>query len=111
MKELNAVAGQSFTLGSGIFGGFRADHDNYTMDRLRNAGFALIGRTAAPEVGIVPATEPRRFGPTRNPWNRDRGSRALRAPTLAATSSPPTTPPPAPSPTSRTCPTCSPDMR
>ncbi|MFL5845580.1 MAG: amidase, partial [Solirubrobacteraceae bacterium] len=29
----------------------------------------IVGKTAAPEMGIVPVTEPRRFGPTRNPWN------------------------------------------
>lgn len=72
IKELNPVAGQPFTMGSEIFGEYRADHDAYTVRRLRDAGFVFIGRTAAPEFGIVPATEPRRFGPTRNPWNRDR---------------------------------------
>ena len=72
IKELNAVSGQPFTMGSDIFGDFRSDHDSNTVRRLRDAGFILIGRTTAPEFGIVPATEPRRFGPTRNPWNRER---------------------------------------
>lgn len=72
IKELNAVAGQPFTMGSDIFGEFRAPQDAYTVRRLRAAGFVLIGRTSSPEFGIVPATEPRRFGPTRNPWNRER---------------------------------------
>jgi amidase len=69
IKELTATAGQPFTQGSDIFGSFRAPSDAYVTRRLRDAGFILIGRTNAPEFGIVPTTEPRRFGPTRNPWN------------------------------------------
>ena len=49
----------------------RSPQDSYTARRLRDAGFVLIGRTSSPEFGIVPTTEPRRFGPTRNPWSRD----------------------------------------
>jgi len=44
-------------------------------------GFVIVGKTAAPELGIVPVTEPRRFGPTRNPWDTERtpgGSSAAR---------------------------------
>jgi amidase len=71
IKELNAVAGQPFTMASDIFGDFHAPQDSYTARRLRDAGFVLIGRTSSPEFGIVPTTEPRRFGPTRNPWSLD----------------------------------------
>ncbi len=74
IKELNAAVGQPFTMGSDIFGDFRAPQDSYTTRRLRDAGFVLIGRTSSPEFGIVPTTEPRRFGPTRNPWNRERSA-------------------------------------
>src|SRR5205807_4231496 len=31
-----------------------------------------VGKTALPEMGILPTTESRRFGPTRNPWALDR---------------------------------------
>ena len=72
IKELNPVAGQPFTMGSQLFGAFRADHDASVVRRLRDAGFVLIGRTNAPEFGIPPVTEPTRFGPTRNPWNPNR---------------------------------------
>lgn len=74
IKELNPVAGQPFTMGSEIFGDFRAQADAYTVRRLRQAGFVLIGRTTAPEFGITPTTESRRFGPTRNPWNLNHSS-------------------------------------
>ncbi len=72
IKELNGVAGQRLTLGSDVFGDFIASSDDYVVRRLKDAGFVLIGRTSAPEFGIVPVTEPRRFGPTRNPWNPER---------------------------------------
>jgi len=72
IKELNAVAGQPLTMGSDLYGDYRPDADAYVVRRLKDAGFVLIGRTAAPEFGILPVTESRRFGPTRNPWNLDR---------------------------------------
>ena len=71
IKELNAVAGQPLTMGSDLYGDYRPDADAYVVRRLKGAGFVLIGRTAAPEFGILPVTESRRFGPTRNPWNLD----------------------------------------
>jgi amidase len=71
IKELNAVAGQRLTMGSDLFGEYAPSYDDYVVRRLRDAGFIFIGRTAAPEFGIVPVTETRRFGATRNPWNRD----------------------------------------
>lgn len=71
IKELNAVAGQPLTMGSDLYGDYRPDADAYVVRRLKDAGFVLLGRTAAPEFGILPVTEPRRFGPTRNPWNLD----------------------------------------
>lgn len=71
IKELNAVAGQPLTMGSDLYGDYRPEMDAYVVRRLKDAGFVLIGRTAAPEFGILPVTESRRFGPTRNPWNLD----------------------------------------
>ncbi len=32
----------------------------------------FVGKTKLPEMGILPTTEPRRFGPTHNPWALDR---------------------------------------
>ena len=32
----------------------------------------IVGKTTMPEFGILPVTEPRRFGPTRNPWDTAR---------------------------------------
>ena len=59
-------------MGSDLFGDFVPNHDAFLVRRLRDAGFVIVGKTALPEMGILPTTESRRFGPTRNPWNLDR---------------------------------------
>jgi amidase len=41
------------------------------VDALGRAGFVTIGKSATPEFGYLPTTEPLAFGPTRNPWNPD----------------------------------------
>jgi amidase len=52
--------------------GYRADHTDALAQRYLDAGFVCIGRTNAPELGIVPTTEPEAYGPTRNPWDTRR---------------------------------------
>ena len=39
------------------------------MRRLKEAGFVIVGSTTLPEWGILPWTNTKRFGPTRNPWD------------------------------------------
>jgi amidase len=52
--------------------GYRSDHDMVITQRLRGAGFAILGRTNTPELGILPTTEPVAYGATHNPWDLDR---------------------------------------
>ncbi len=54
IKELHAVAGQQFTMGSNIYGEYGTTYDSYVVRRIRDAGFISVGRTSAPEFGIVP---------------------------------------------------------
>ena len=61
---------------SDIFGDFVPGHDAFLVRRLREAGFVIVGKTSMPEFGILPVSEPRRFGPVRNPW--DTGAHAGR---------------------------------
>jgi amidase len=72
IKDNRPVAGMPLTLCSDLFGDLVPPHDAFFVRRLREAGFVIVGKTALPEMGILPTTESRRFGPTRNPWNLDR---------------------------------------
>ena len=72
IKDNRPVHGMPLTMGSDLFGEFVPGQDAYLVRRLREAGFVIVGKTSMPEMGILPTTEPRRFGPTRNPWNTDR---------------------------------------
>ena len=72
IKDNRPVAGMPITMCSDLFGSVAADHDAFLVRRLRDAGFVIVGKTALPEMGILPTTESRRFGPTRNPWDLGR---------------------------------------
>ncbi len=50
---------------------WRALHDSPLARRFVEAGFNIMGKTNTPEFGAGVATQPRSFGPTRNPWNHD----------------------------------------
>jgi amidase len=72
IKDNRSVEGMPLTMGSDIFGDFVAGRDSYLVRRLREVGFVIVGKTSMPEMGILPTTEPRRFGPARNPWDLSR---------------------------------------
>ncbi len=72
IKDNRPVAGMPLSMGSDLFANVVPRHDAFSVRRLREAGFVLVGKTTMPEMGILPTTETRRFGPTRNPWAVDR---------------------------------------
>ncbi len=72
IKDNRAVKGMPLTLCSDLFARARPPYDTSVVARLRRAGFVIVGKTALPENGILPSTESRRNGPTRNPWALDR---------------------------------------
>jgi len=72
IKDNRAVAGMPLAMCSDLFGELVVGHDSFLVRRLREAGFVIVGKTALPEMGILPTTESRRNGPTRNPWNLER---------------------------------------
>jgi amidase len=51
---------------------WHADHTDALARRYLDAGFVCVGRTNAPELGLVPTTEPEAYGPSRNPWDTAR---------------------------------------
>ncbi len=72
VKNNRAVAGLRLTNGCALMQGYVADHDHNVTRRLREAGFVIVGSTTLPEYGILPVSEARIFGPTRNPWDLGR---------------------------------------
>jgi amidase len=72
VKANTAVAGLCMNFASRFLSGHRPTHSAYLVRRLRDAGFVVLGTTNMPEFGILPTTEPRHTGPTRNPWDPTR---------------------------------------
>jgi amidase len=72
IKNNRAVAGKRLTIGAELTGDFTPEYDHNVVRRLRDAGFIIVGTTTLPEWGIVPVSQARRFGPTRNPWDLER---------------------------------------
>jgi amidase len=73
LKDLGApYAGVRMTMGTAFLCNFVPDHENELVTRLKRAGLIIVGKTNTPELGILPTTEPRLFGPSHNPWDIDR---------------------------------------
>src|SRR3954454_25312335 len=66
------VEGLCMNFASKFLQGHRPGPRAYLVRRLRDAGFVVVGTTNLPEFGILPPTEPRHTGPTRNPWDTSR---------------------------------------
>jgi len=77
LKDLGAAfAGDPLHMGMQYLkdADFRAPVDTYLALRFKQAGFVTIGKTNTPELGILPTTEPRAYGPSRNPWDVTRST-------------------------------------
>jgi amidase len=70
LKDLGAeLAGTPCNEGSEFSGDYISTVTQELTQRYIDAGFVICGKTNAPEFGILPTTESRRFGPSRNPWD------------------------------------------
>ena len=68
LKDLVAAyEGVRQTSGSIVLKDFVADHDTELVKRLKQTGLIVVGKTNTPEFGCHVTTEPRLFGPARNP--------------------------------------------
>ena len=74
LKDLDLLEGTRTTSGASLLKDFVADHNGTLTQRFLNAGLAIFGKSASPEFGLMPTTESRLFGPTRNPWNLQHSS-------------------------------------
>jgi amidase len=72
IKNNRPVQGLRLTYGCSLMSDHVADYDHNITRRLKEAGFIVVGSTTLPEYGILPVSEARLFGPTRNPWDLER---------------------------------------
>jgi len=72
IKNNRAVQGLRLTYGCSLMAGYVSERDHNVVRRLKDAGFVIVGTTTLPEYGILPVSEARIFGPTRNPWDLER---------------------------------------
>jgi amidase len=69
LKDLDLLAGTRTTFGASVYEHNVADHSGTLAQRFLDTGVTIFGKSASPEFGLLPTTESRLFGPTRNPWN------------------------------------------
>lgn len=70
LKNIGSMwQGTPLTNGSSYMKDCICEYDTEMVRKIRAAGFLLLGRTNTPEGGWSIGTEPRLYGPTRNPWN------------------------------------------
>jgi amidase len=74
IKDLVVDEGVPVTFGSVFFRNYIGDVTSEFRRRISRAGFIDLGRTNTPEFGLLPTTEPKLHGPTRNPWDLSRSA-------------------------------------
>jgi amidase len=69
LKDLEFLEGTRTTSGASVYQDTVAGHTSTLAQRFLDAGVTIFGKSSTPEFGLMPTTETRLFGPTRNPWN------------------------------------------
>ena len=72
IKDLEMTEGIRTTSGSLIFADRIASYDSVVVERVKNAGAVILGKTNTPEYGLLGYTENRLGDHCRNPWNTER---------------------------------------
>jgi amidase len=86
IKDLDAYRGLPTRYGSRSSQGARPEKAQTAfVDAYDLAGLVVIGKSATPEYGFLPTTEPMGFLPTRNPWNLQHSSGGSSGGAAAAT--------------------------
>jgi aspartyl-tRNA(Asn)/glutamyl-tRNA(Gln) amidotransferase subunit A len=72
LKDNIAVSGLVTTAGSRILASYVPPYDATVVEKLEAAGAIVIGKTICDEFSMGSSTENSAFGPSRNPWDRER---------------------------------------
>lgn len=72
IKDVLVTQGVETTAGSQILKGFVPPYTATAVGRLQAAGAVMLGKTNTDEFAMGSSTENSGYGPTRNPWDRQR---------------------------------------
>ncbi|MFX1591007.1 MAG: amidase [Promethearchaeota archaeon] len=72
IKDEMPLKGVRTTFGSKLFENNIAEEDDIAVERLKNAGCVILGKTNMPPFGFLATTQNLIFGESRNPWNSEK---------------------------------------
>jgi aspartyl-tRNA(Asn)/glutamyl-tRNA(Gln) amidotransferase subunit A len=72
LKDVIVTRGVPTTAGSRMLAGWIPPYDAHVVERMREAGVVVLGKTNMDEFAMGSSTEHSAYGPSHNPWDLDR---------------------------------------